>query len=570
MYAQHFGFLRPPFSIAPDPRSLYMSESHREALAHLLFGLGGGGGFVLLTGEIGAGKTTVCRAFIEQIPKRCNVAYIFNPKLSAIELLQTVCEELRIPLPGGVSGEAIKPLVDGINEFLLRTHAVGQNTVLIIDEAQNLAPEVLEQLRLLTNLETSERKLLQIILIGQPELRTMLARPELEQLAQRVIARYHLGPLSADDTQRYIRHRQAVAGLSRPNVFARAAMKRVHALTGGVPRRINLLCDRALLGAYTLNAARVEVDTVNRAAAEVFDVRSPWQRLRALCLGRRERAVLAAVVGAVLLLAAGAMLWQNRAVARTAATRQSPTPLPHASLSASPTSPTTASAPALSASRPQGAYATVPPDHWPAVDGPASGGSDWPLLLQHWRPSPRQASAPATPGAATRGGAPCEAAWLDRLACLEGRATLEELRAMNRPTLLTLRDLEGNGQGSAVLTGLSADMAQLHAAGIDYRLPVLTVARLWTGQFRTAWRMDFDAGPRPSTHPPARKAWLQTRLALLQQQGALPDGGSSSVTAQLIAFQNTQGLPADGKPTPATLMRLNRAVGVAEPVLLPL
>ena len=163
-----------------------MSERHREALAHLLYGVGGGGGFVLLTGEIGAGKTTVCRCFLEQIPRRCNVAYIFNPKLNAAELLQAICDEFRIPVAPDASGQAsMKAHVDALNEYLLKTHAVGQNNVLIIDEAQNLSTEVLEQLRLLTNLETSERKLLQIILIGQPELRQMLAQPELEQLAQR-------------------------------------------------------------------------------------------------------------------------------------------------------------------------------------------------------------------------------------------------------------------------------------------------------------------------------------------------------------------------------------------------
>jgi len=197
MYAKFFGLKQEPFSIAPDPRYLFMSERHREALAHLLYGVRGGGGFVLLTGEIGAGKTTVCRCFLEQIPKRCNVAYIFNPKLTVIELLKTVCDEFRIPLdPDRHRSETVKEYLDPINEFLLKTHAVGQNNVLIIDEAQNLSSDVLEQLRLLTNLETSERKLLQIILIGQPELRDMLARPELEQLAQRVTARYHLKALS--------------------------------------------------------------------------------------------------------------------------------------------------------------------------------------------------------------------------------------------------------------------------------------------------------------------------------------------------------------------------------------
>ena len=268
--AKFFGLRQEPFSIAPDPRYLFMSERHREALAHLLYGVRGGGGFVLLTGEIGAGKTTVCRCFLEQIPKRCNVAYIFNPKLTVVELLKTVCDEFRIPLdPAQHRGETVKDYLDPLNEFLLKTHAVNQNNVLIIDEAQNLSSDVLEQLRLLTNLETSERKLLQIILIGQPELRDMLARPELEQLAQ-PCPRATPKALSEAETSQYIRHRLGIAGLSGTLPFQRQARKRIHQLSRGVPRRINLLCDRALLGAYAGGRARVDPEMVDKAAAEVF------------------------------------------------------------------------------------------------------------------------------------------------------------------------------------------------------------------------------------------------------------------------------------------------------------
>ncbi|HEX7637822.1 MAG TPA: AAA family ATPase, partial [Burkholderiaceae bacterium] len=268
MYAPFFGLKQKPFSIAPDPRYLFMSERHREALAHLLYGVQGGGGFVLLTGEIGAGKTTVCRCFLEQIPSRCNVAYIFNPKLTALELLGAVCHEFGIPVPAltaAGSPPTVKDYVDALNQYLLRTHSVGQNNLLIIDEAQNLSAEVLEQLRLLTNLETSERKLLQIVLIGQPELRDMLARPELEQLAQRVIARFHLEALSAKETVQYVSHRLAVAGLKGAMPFDARALARIHQLTRGVPRRVNLLCDRALLGAYAGGRSRIDVAIVDKA-----------------------------------------------------------------------------------------------------------------------------------------------------------------------------------------------------------------------------------------------------------------------------------------------------------------
>ena len=237
MYAAYFGLRQEPFSIAPDPRLLFMSEQHREALAHLLYGVQGGGGFVLLTGEIGTGKTTVCRSFLEQVPPHCNLAYIFNPKLTVLELLETVCHEFGVAAAAPAQRAAtVKDFLDPLNAFLLQAHAAGRNNVLVIDEAQNLAPEVLEQLRLLTNLETSERKLLQIILIGQPELREMLARPELEQLAQRVIARYHLRALGEPESAQYVRHRLEMCGLQRPLPFDRAALRQVHRATGGVPR----------------------------------------------------------------------------------------------------------------------------------------------------------------------------------------------------------------------------------------------------------------------------------------------------------------------------------------------
>ena len=299
MYAKFFGLRNEPFSIAPDPRYLFMSAQHREALAHLLYGLRGGGGFVLLTGEIGAGKTTVCRCFLERVPRRCNVAYIFNPKQTVEELLGSIREEFRIPRDEGGAPSA-KQHVDAINDFLLRTHAVGQNNVLIIDEAQNLSADVLEQLRLLTNLETAERKLLQIILIGQPELRDMLARPGLEQLAQRIIARYHLPALDARETAHYIHHRLTVAGLTRAAPFDRDAVRRIHALSRGIPRRINLLCDRALLGAYASGRAIVDASIVERAAREVLLPRGPKRIRKRRASSHRWRLPAAVALGAVL------------------------------------------------------------------------------------------------------------------------------------------------------------------------------------------------------------------------------------------------------------------------------
>jgi general secretion pathway protein A len=313
LYAAYFRLRREPFSIAPDPRCLYMSERHREALAHLLFGVRSGGGFVLLTGEIGAGKTTVCRCFLEQIPADVNVAYVLNPKQSVQELLESVCQEFRIEAPAPVPGVGVKPFVDALNRYLLEQHAAGRSNVLIIDEAQNLSLDVLEQLRLLTNLETAERKLLQIMLIGQPELRDMLAQPALEQLEQRVIARYHLRALSQDETVRYVHHRLAVAGAVAQGLFDERALALIHEVSRGVPRRINLLCDRALLGSYAKGKPRIDTEIVERAAAEVFGKPAPSVLRRRGQLARRQMLTLV-VAGVLIGLAAAAFAawWVSR------------------------------------------------------------------------------------------------------------------------------------------------------------------------------------------------------------------------------------------------------------------
>ena len=295
MYPKYFGLREPSFSITPDPQYLFLSEQHREALAHLLYGAGEGGGFVLLTGEVGTGKTTVCRAFLEQLPAEVDVALILNPAVSAIELLRAVCDEFRIQVPE--NERTSKQLVDRINAFLLTAHANGRRPVLMIDEAQNLRPKVLEQIRLLTNLETPKQKLLQIFLVGQPELRILLSRQGLRQLDQRITARFHLKPLDARETGDYIRHRLAVAGVERP-LFTPPAVRRIHALSGGVPRLVNILCDRALLGACVSRAIQVTPKIVDKSAWEVRGEVNVAQK-------RRTPSLTLVLAGVVLALAVG-------------------------------------------------------------------------------------------------------------------------------------------------------------------------------------------------------------------------------------------------------------------------
>lgn len=517
LYAPFFGLKQAPFSIAPDPHYLFMSERHREALAHLLYGLDGGGGFVLLTGEIGAGKTTVCRCFLEQIPAHCNVAYVFNPKLTVTELLRAICDEFHVAVPPGA--QTVKDYVDPLNAFLLAQHAAGRNNVLIIDEAQNLSADVLEQLRLLTNLETAERKLLQVVLIGQPELRGMLARPELEQLAQRVIARFHLGALAEAETAQYIRHRLDVAGLSGALPFDAAALRLIHRLTRGVPRRINLLCDRALLGAYASGQAQIGPAIVRRAAAEVFDAPSEPSGGTPLRLGL---AVLAAAV-------AGAGL--------TWALQQRPQTTP----AAAPAAAASAAASASTPTPPASAASSVEP--LPLSDWTPRDGDAWAGLAQRWGlPLPPQAE-------------PCATAAQHGLQCYRSASgSLSLIRLIDRPVLLTLQR-PGQPPALAALVGLDGQQATLLVDGTPRRVALTELAAVWRGEFSTFWRPPPGYATRADDAGPLN-GWLTAQLARIP-------GGISSIRA----FQASQGLQPDGLAGPITLMQINRATGVAEPRL---
>ncbi len=556
MYATFFGLKRDPFSIAPDPHFLFMSERHREALAHLLYGLDEGGGFVLLTGEIGAGKTTVCRCFLEQIPKRCNVAYIYNPKLTVTELMKTVCDEFQIPYAERPPGQdTVKDYIDPLNEFLLRMHAVGRNNVLIIDEAQSLSSDVLEQLRLLTNLETNERKLLQIILIGQPELRAMLAMPQLEQLTQRVIARFHLDALSETETAQYIRHRLSVAGLRGAIPFERDALRAIQRWSRGIPRRINLLCDRALLGAYARTLTRIDRAIIDTAAAEVFDtppppVAMPWRQSPLLTLGAGVVAG-AVLVGLAALAMNGAWRRQPTAVASgTAASAAAPARAGPGAASAVP-------APVRLALATPGASAAPPPVATETLALAEAGEAQaWGEMGRLW-------------AVAIDGGEPCAVAQRAQVHCFRSGAGLGLIRQLDRPGVLTLRD--DNGQARhAVLVGLDDTRATLRIGGALQTVSLATLATVWRGEFITFWRA--PAGYRElvaqgQTGPVVDA--LVTQLATLRGDPApaadqLFDG---ALRTQLNAFQLAHGLRPDGMAGPTTFMQLNRATGVPEPRL---
>jgi general secretion pathway protein A len=458
MYLSHFGLREPPFSITPDPRFLYMSARHREALAHLVYGVGQHGGFVQLTGEVGTGKTSVCRCLLEQLPSHVDLALVLNPRLSPVELLATVCDELRIPYPAGTT--SAKELVDRLHRHLLEAHASGRRTVLIVDEAQNLAPEVLEEVRLLTNLETTREKLLQVILIGQPELAAMLDQPKLRQLAQRITARYHLEPLSRAETRAYLRHRLAVAGRGRA-IFTQGAQRALHRRSRGIPRLINAVADRALLGAYTLERSQVDAATVRRAAAEVLGqpVR-PWHRWAR----RAALAVLVAGTGGVgLVLLAPGELGRDEARQESMASRG-----PGPSLAGAPLTATDAQGPER---RPPLGLADVLRD--PAL--PATKGDALAVLRGLW-------------GVHAASGQPdCDAPPSGALECLTTVGTWQKLRRLDLPAALELTGPEGERR-YGVLTALTPSEATLRFGDRVVTAPLAEVEPFWEGGFVVLWR----------------------------------------------------------------------------------
>ena len=528
MYQSYFGLAEAPFSIAPDPRYLYMSERHQEALAHLLYGVNGSGGFVLLTGEVGAGKTTVCRCLLEQIPESCDVAYIFNPRQTVEELLATICAEFGIAVPPG--NTSVKVFVDCINTYLLDAHARGRHTVLVIDEAQNLSADVLEQMRLLTNLETSQRKLLQIILLGQSELAEMLARPELRQLAQRVIARYHLGPLAKQEVADYVRHRLGVAGTQR-KLFPDSLMSRLYKLSGGTPRVINVLCDRALLGAYVQAKERVDRATLKQAAREVFH--SPTIRPRSV----------------LLFLIAGLLASTALAVLQYKPDVQSPVPTKieaKTEVKAEPAKPVTPVA------------VTPVMLEWPVAEPRSqSKAMAYSALFRAW-------------GANYREGDECLQAGDIGLSCRSARGGLDELRQLNRPAVLLLNDKQGQ-KFYATLSLLDDKVAIFNVANQTIAVAVGALAEQWSGQYTLLWRappvvqQKIQLGDHGSD-----VAWLRNQFA--QINGKVVDATEDPVfdeamLRQVKQFQLAQGLPPTGTVGTQTMMRLGGAADTTAPKL---
>ncbi len=301
MYTAFFGLREKPFALSPDPRFLFLAASHREALAHVLYGVEQGEGFIAVTGEVGTGKTTLCRTLLERLGPDTEVAFVFNPTLSGEDLLRAICTEFGLLTEGRTRAD----LSDQLNQFLLEQKRERRRVLLIVDEAQNLPAETLEEIRLLSNLETATSKLIQILLFGQPELDDKLDSNQLRQLRQRISVRWSLASLSSAETREYVRHRLRVAAQSDPDIFSARALSEVHRRSRGIPRLVNLLCDRALLAGYAAGEKRVGPDLIGVAAREILGAR---RRL----LRRRPWLRRTYVAGAALaLLASGALAWQQ-------------------------------------------------------------------------------------------------------------------------------------------------------------------------------------------------------------------------------------------------------------------
>ncbi|MEC8898704.1 MAG: AAA family ATPase, partial [Pseudomonadota bacterium] len=517
MYYDFFGFREPPFSIAPDPRYLYLSDRHKEALAHLMYGVQGQGGFIVITGEVGTGKTTVCRCFIENAPAHVDIALVLNPRLSARELLSSVCDELEIAHQPDAS---IKTLVDSINQDLLKAHAAGRHKVLIIDEAQNLSAEVLEQLRLLTNLETSEKKLLQIVLLGQPELQEILALPELRQLNQRVTARYHLDAIDRQELPAYLQYRLNVAGM-RGDIFTPGAVRRLYRESQGVPRLINLISDRALLGAYAEGDHLISVTHIRKAAKEVngglaMAPAGGTFRSRGSHVWLVVASVILAIIGTLWLLEFPGS--PTPALAEPKAER-SVEGVIEREAEPEPKTVSDSDQPVIVAPEPT-APGFVFNQHTQSLA--EAFGALFGLWGKNYEPS-------ANPIA-------CDYAATVGLACLERQGSRRSLEFINRPAILQLRDERGRTR-QVVVEQLDGELAMIATPVGSQQVPFREIEEYWYGDFRVLWRIpEFMTGDGFYGDDSGQQLWIGARM--MELAGRLSSSGQEAARVKRMEMMD--------------------------------
>src|ERR1700729_1619933 len=515
MYTAFFGLSEKPFAITPDPRYLYLSERHAEALAHLLYGINESGGFIQLTGEVGTGKTTVVRTLLSRVPHHADVAVILNPRVTPVEFLLTICEELGLEI-AEADRDSVKQMVDALNRRLLGAHAEGRRIVVLVDEAQNLSFEVLEQVRLLTNLETATHKLLQIILIGQPELRDLLDRTDLRQLAQRITGRYHLMPLSREETKGYVRHRLRVAGATE-DIFTPGALSELHRLSLGIPRVINVACDRALLGAYTQETKKITASLVRQAAGEVYG-----RRFFPTWLGGGVGSLAAVALAGTVFL--GWQFWRHQSpvlsasrAIKSAAAAHTAAPHPAAVLPgvvpvAAPPAPRLASVNAL----------------LQANEANTTDAAAFRRLLALWGTALSDDRDPC--GQAAKAG----------LACLDQRGSWAQVKTLNRPAILTLTDDRGQ-RHRVVLSSLDDKTATLNLGEHNEKVSIDDLSHDWFGEFTVVWKPKTARTRLLSVGMQGDEVrWLRRSLNALAGGSSDPEHGDVYDQELAIAVQNFQ------------------------------
>jgi len=587
MYKEYFGFKEAPFSIAPDPRYLYMTAQHREALAHLVYGLNSEGGCILLTGEVGTGKTTICRCLLEQIPDQSNVALVLNPKVSEIELLETICDELNINYPS--NSNSVKTYTDRIYDFLLSSNRKNEKTVLIIDEAQNLSSEVLEQLRLLTNLETNQRKLLQIIILGQPELLDILTRTEMRQLAQRITARFHLQPLTRHEVKAYISHRLAVAG-QNIQLFPEPSIKLLYRLSNGVPRLLNIICDRALLGAYVENQHAVYPATIKKAANEVFGELKNVEQHKKNKQWLYPLIALSSLTGIAFVIIFYVISSQNKPDSSLVLPQtgiidkvqpKKVTDIKNQKSSSSPlnltvinknTSPgVTGATPTLNEITPTNSAnkqkeknsTNLQYDDIETILNTQFNdrSSAYSQLFKTWGQHYDRKSITNA----------CKQASAYSLSCLYKQGNLNSLKVHNRPAVLTLINKQGEKR-HVTITSINNEAATIYANDSAYTVNLNQLDQYWYGRFVLLWQKPehYQSAITPGDKG-AIINWLRARLEKINNHPFEKKLAiyNKKLADQVVSFQSQQGLTADGIVGPVTIIHLNTQAGMEVPTLAP-
>jgi general secretion pathway protein A len=558
IYQQYFALSCEPFSIVPDPGFLYPSSQHRQAVAHLKYGLDREGGFVLLTGEVGTGKTTLTRTLIKRLPAHVRVAYVLNSTFDAADVLASICQELGIKLPKSSKTSLTKNCVDALNADLIESHAEGKKTLVVIEEAQNLSPEVLEILRLLSNLETATHKLLHILLVGQPELLETLAQKDQRQLNQRVVARFHLLPLEKTDVANYVNHRLHHAGANRA-IFESSAMTTLFKLTQGVPRLINLICHHAMLAAYATGTKTVSAKLVKAAAVEIFDIEKPKQK-------SSGRVGWSLVFCAVVALLVGIAFYTDQLPSKTLLNPQSvevPVKVESKDETASlPLIEVVESLPLIVEVESQPLILPIEPEEIildsklePVVfetSKPPVFNNPFTALFALWSVEIE----PLFSEEEVYSVAAENELGAEKLINI----LLSELIELDRVGIVWVRD-DDNRLKSYVLTAIDSGLVNLQGVKGDRKETLEWLAENWNGAFLHLWHRPIDIlSLRLGDKNAVALDWLQSRLLQIDDiYQPIITGGyfNEAVRLQVLNFQQQQGIRADGVVGQQTIMKIN-------------